>query len=256
MRKIISLFALILIWFASAGAGAWLIMTKTELVKEPTEEEDPLAEATAGETQTPPATDDQVEEKPTPELPIPVRTKPISADEAFRLSARLRGEQEVLRLREQRIEKEESRLQIIRNDIALEQQEIEGLLGQIQSALKNAREVSDDIELQRQELEEKEAAAGASLQQMQVAKETVDEAVTANLKQMSQWLEGMTPQNGAQWIRDMIDDGEMGYVNQMLGDMDAKQVSKILEALEDTALAAEIAARFAKRSRPVKKKRR
>jgi DNA repair exonuclease SbcCD ATPase subunit len=189
-------------------------------------------------------------------MPVAVRTQPLSADEAFRLSASLRGEQEALKARQVRIEKEESRLQIIRNDISLEKQEVDGLLGQVRTALESARSVVDDIQNRRQELEQREQEASVGLQQMAAAKEKVAKAEQDNLKQMSRWFQGMSPDNAAKILRELGNNGEMDAVIQMLGNIEDRDVARILTAVEDADLVAEIVEKFSRLPRPEKPKRR
>jgi hypothetical protein len=189
-------------------------------------------------------------------MAVAVRAKPMSADEAFRLSASLRGEQEALKLREQRVEKEESRLQIIRHDIALEKQEVDSLLGQVQTALQNARQVVDDIQLQRQELDKKQQEANSNLQQMQAIKEKFDNSEQDNLKQMSRWFQGMAPENAAKILRELGNNGEMDSVIRMLSNIEDREVARILTAVEDADLVAEIVERFSRLPRPEKVKKR
>ncbi len=247
------LFAVLL--FSLGAVGSWYFaqyhprqepVTAEQVLSPPTQ---PLAEPPE------PAPSDSVTEPADAKLPVPFHGRAMSAAEIFRYASVNRKTMETLRRKEEELRQEELRVQLVQKDIEGKQREIEGVLKQTQDTVAagerllsqlqaEAEKVARERELQQEELEKAKAAQAPSAERM------------ANVKVTAGWLESMSPEDAAETLKNLSNNGKMDFALQLLSYIEQRDVAKILDALHDPTLVAELTEGFRELTRPQKKKMR
>ena len=178
------------------------------------------------------------------EMPVVVRSRPMSPEEVFRYGVTLRNREGALKKQQNQLKTEQLQLKLIQDDIRGDQRELEGMLTQIRDEIATAEKLLASIQQERRRMQE-ELKGQTEYKQQELE----------NIKRMSQWVEGMTPETAAEFLRELSDDGKMETAIQLLGYFEERKASKILEAMNDPALIRQLIEKFKGLKRPKKKTR-
>lgn len=190
------------------------------------------------------------------ELPVAVRPRPMSPEEIFRYGVSLRNREDLVHQREQAIEKELARLKLIQEDIRGEQRDIDGVLEEIRAELQNSDEMLTRVQTERSKLQEAKVDAEKKLTELEKSKSVVKAHEAENVKVMSKWFEGMSPEQAAQYLRELSNGGKLETAVQLLSNFEEREASKILAAMNDPALVIQLTESFKQLKRPEKPARR
>ena len=247
-----SMFAVFL--FALGAAGSWFYLQ----MEGDDDDETKPAEQQAAVEPTPAGVDSLLADGRSgkeADLPVPVPSKPLSAEEVFRFGAMNRDRHEQLRKREDRLKKEETRLKLAHKDIEARQREIEGVLAQVNDTLSAGEKLLNEIKQASEQLEKEKQDVEKKLESLQQSEQENNVGEQVSLKIAANWLQGMKAEDAAETIRELINEGNMDFALIVLANIEQRNVAKILEAMKDPVLVAELTERFPKVQRPVKKKR-
>jgi chromosome segregation ATPase len=179
--------------------------------------------------------------EPTPnDMRIPVHPKSMSTEELYRFLATNRGNLESLRQRQDEIRKEELRLQLVQKDIEGQKREVEGILTQTQQTLEAAEQMLAQIQQERQSLASERQQHQQELNNLQSVKDVPDEDRQTNIKKMAELLGQMTAEEAAEVLKNLANKGNTDYVLRLLDNIEQRDAAKILDALGDPALVAEL----------------
>lgn len=229
---IIAILTSIVLFAASAGTSMYL--------NQPVEEVDPVEEMK--KLDLPP-------DEPFPELPVkkmvpqmPVASRPdqaltIEAVRQMTESAEKRHKQ--LDDRELQLQKEEDRVQILFNDLKRQSNELtsfsEGVEAKVEAMDRmnvELQQVLAKIETQKKELEKLEQKTGI---------ETDESAkLSEKVKTVKSWFETLEAQQAADILVEKSNQGDMKFAAELLHSLQGRQKAKILSAINDPALAAEL----------------
>ena len=251
MMKLLKSLTFGLLLFGMAGAGSWFMMNRPDpAAADPDSGQEPAA---AAPTQDP--TDPEAPPKLS-DVPVPVRAKSATAEEIFRLGAALRRQQEALGQREEALQQKELQLKLVHEDVRNQQRELEGLLAQIQDALKSGEALKSNILQAREQLEQRRSEAQHQLQQMDKAESQRDESQSANIKKMSQIIQNMPVDGASAYLRQAIDAGNMDSAVQVLANLEERDAAEVLHALGDPVLIAQLMDGLQNMKRPSSPRRR
>lgn len=246
-----SLFAVLL--FALGAAGSWYF-TEYLAEKESVNEE---------QLQSPPspvlpreadaATDRTTAEAAAAKLPVPFHGRAMSAAEVFRYASVNRKTMETLRQKEEELRQEELRLQLVQKDIEGRKLEIEGVLRQTQTTLEAGERLLSDMQIEAQNLAKQRELQQQELENVKEAQAPSAERM-ANVKVTAGWLESMSPEDAAETLKNLANNGKMDLALQLLSYIEQRDVAKILDALNDPTLVAELTEGFREITRPRKKR--
>jgi flagellar motility protein MotE (MotC chaperone) len=80
----------------------------------------------------------------------------------------------------------------------------------------------------------------------------MDASEEQNIKKLSTWVQGMDAPTAANLIRTMADNGKMDVAVRLLANFEEREASKVLAALNNPELMAELADKFRTLQRPTK----
>ncbi len=189
------------------------------------------------------------------ELPVAVHGRALSAEEIFRYGAVNRKNIAMIRQREERVRREEARLELIKQDIHEQKTEIEGILQQTQQSIDQAQHLLEQLEAERQQLvaEKQKLAEQVAASRQETTLPDADRR--ANLKEIATKLSGVEATSAAKYLETLYNDGDTELALQLFSEIEPRSSAKILEVLEPT-LAAQLIKNYAERPRPALQKKR
>lgn len=245
MKSLIKLIAFAGLMFGISAAGSWWMATH------------PLhsADAGTGESATAPASTTAAFDL-TGELPIAVRPKIISPEELLRNAMSLRSREAALLQQEEAARQRQSRLELMQADIQGEQTEVEGLNAEVKTQIEAANTLLAKIAEERAAMEQQRLDSEAKLKEYQDAQTKMDASEAQNIKRMAAWIQGMEEATAADFLKELANDGKTDIAVQILSNFDEREASKVLGAMDDSALMIELAEKFRTMQHPEKDKTR
>lgn len=260
MKKLIVLGMYGLIVFAVSGASAWFFHSKAvEEANAVPEEPKPTSvtpqKAVSPDILTARTPDDVV---PDQESPVAVRPKSMSVEEIVRLGLSLKSREQGLKDREIAFRRIESRHQLVLADIEAEQKEIQGLVAQAQDQRATTVEILKEVRQRQLEMEKQsQAAASAESQKKPAPADGPSESdKTANLKDLTEVVQSMTPENAASVMKEFANNGKTDMAVQILSKLEERKAASILDSMKDEKLVSEFLEKFVSLKRPEKPKAR
>jgi hypothetical protein len=122
----------------------------------------------------------------------------------------------------------------------------------VQSLIGKAEALLGDITQKRQQASQETQKAQQELDKIKSASVQYEREERKSIKQMAGWFQKMEPEAAAEHLRGLADDGKLDTVVQMLADMEDRDVARILAAISDRALVAQLTDKFTKLKRPDK----
>ncbi len=186
-------------------------------------------------------------------LPVPVRGERLSVEELFRFGAMYREQQQLLLRREDELQRRQSRLKLIRDDVDGSRREFDGLRAQVDDTATRVKKAFSDLETEQQDFDQEKVSAESELQKLEEARNDANEEETVNLRRISSWFQSMPAEKAAEYIRELSNEGKMESAVKLLGNIEERTVAKILSAMDDAALVVELTEAFRRAKRPVPK---
>jgi flagellar motility protein MotE (MotC chaperone) len=252
MKKMIGLALYGLILFGVSAGGAWFLKSQ-QAADQQTAEDDTSTEVDEVEMllQKP---DPLLVPETTPEddiLPVAVRPQAMSVEEIVRYGLGLKNREQAIRNREEALQRTETQHRLILADIEGEQKEIEGLLAQARDQRMAADELLQRITAKKTELEaerlkaaEQSAAGGTA--------DILDDEQQANLKDLTEVMQSMTPEGASEVLREFANNGKMDMAVHILANLEERRAAAILDSMEDKTLLGELVDKFTELKRPPK----
>ncbi|MEM7312987.1 MAG: hypothetical protein AAF497_07530 [Planctomycetota bacterium] len=184
------------------------------------------------------------------ELPVAVRGKPLSAEELFRFGAMYREQQEALNLREKELERRQSQLKLIHDDLSGSRKEYDGLRAEVRDAIQKASLVIQQLQQQADEIKAQQPDTPEGNQPGAAAQPVVDNS--ENIRKIAAWLESMPVESAAEYIKELSNSGQIDSAVEFLGNIEERNASKILATMEDPTLVVQLTEAFlqVKRQKP------
>jgi flagellar motility protein MotE (MotC chaperone) len=248
-----SLFAVFL--FALGAAGAWFIV-QYQSDKEGNEAESSETsedQEIGPHGEAPPSSDHASHDA---HLPVAVRGRPMSAEELFRFGAMNRKNIEAIKHKEEELHKEEMRVELLKKEIEGRKREVEGILQQTQQAVDVGQKLLNQLREQQQQLNSEKEQLQKQQEEFRKAKDTPNEDKQANLKSAAGWLQSMKSEDAAEALKELANDGKMDFALQLLANIEERNAAKILAAMKDPTLVADLTEAFRELKRPPATKRR
>lgn len=262
MMNLIKLMAFGLLVFGVAAGGSWIAMSKQHAADVASDEEHAATEehasadsAHAGPAHGAPAgaghgaTTEQHDET---ELPVVVRPKMLTPEDILRNAMSLKAREEKLVQRERAAEQEEVRLGLVQSDLQGEQVTIETLSSDVKSQIESANQLLARIYDEKSALDRERLNNAEEAKKFEETKTEMNSLEQQNLKQLSTWIQGMDADSASAFILELANNGKMDVAVQMLANFEEREASKILAALNNPKLMAELAEKFRTLQRPTK----
>jgi len=228
--KFVRMILMCVVLFGGSAALSWFLRPGLETPQEETGLESTNVSVPA---ETP-------EPIPTPEL-TPSETLP--AETVLRLRDSIMQKEVQLKKREDYLREHEKRIRFMIDDMHRERTEMDDMLVEAERRSQAARGMLERVQEQTSllpsnvsdKLEGGAAGAGAA---------PMTETQRQNLANVGEFLSGLAPEQAASTIKEFCNNGKMDMVARLLSMMESRTVSKMLDALGDPALVAEILERI------------
>jgi hypothetical protein len=262
MMNLIKLMAFGLVMFAVTAGGSWFAMSKQHAAaitaddEHATTDEHAPAETLRAETSHGPATGTThsapAQHHDEEELPVVVRPKMSTPEDILRNAMSLKAREEKLVQRERAAEQEAMRLGLVQSDLQGEQVTIEALAADVKMQIESANQLLTRIYDEKSSLDRERLKNADEMKKFEDTKTEMNDLERQNLKQLSTWIQGMDSAAAAAFIKELSNDGKMDVAVQMLVNFEEREASKILAALNDPELMADLAEKFRTLQRPTK----
>lgn len=259
MMKLIKLMAFGMLVFGMSAGGSWFAMTKQHAPATATGEhrEGNTAHAQASHGDAPAAdvhspASHGAHGHPDDALPVVVRPTMLTPEDILRNAMSLKTREEKLVQRERAAQKEEMRLGLVQSDLQGEQVAIEGLATGVKAQVEAANQLLTRIIDEKSMLDRERAQNAADLKKFEATRTQMNGVEQQNIKQLSTWIQGMDSISAAAFVKELANDGKMDVAVQLLANFDEREASKILAALNNPRLMAELAEKFRTFQRPTK----
>lgn len=247
MKNLIILGASFVVLFVAAAGGMhlWLQQNKTTTA----DNKDPKDDKKGKEEPK----DKGIKEPAKPKTPDKEPAK--DDDPATKLALKL--EKEAIRNRELRLEKRQSQLELILQDIRTERDEADKLNKQAAVELKRQEDLRAQAEALRKQDEDAKAVAGkgsgfgvGAAPLPPKPADLPDPNEKKNIEKMAVMFESMAPETAAKIAQQMADSGKMGIVVKVLLQMRERSAGRLIEQIPDPALAGQLLDAIGKTKRP------
>lgn len=176
-------------------------------------------------------------EDTTPIAPPPPSTP---SEQVTRLLARLQEREGELKRREEDVRKQETRLEILLEDIKAERSVLDGLRKRFDDELKRLNDKDATIATKAKGLDEQKAAAKKLLDEMRKRQVDLEKGESGNITRMASLMDSMDSDKGAAIIRQLAEGGQKDTAVKVLGLMKDRKAAQLLAAMTDVQLAAEL----------------
>jgi flagellar motility protein MotE (MotC chaperone) len=244
----------LLIFGAAAGGSVYLLQmqAKTAEPKESDDEQSPSLGAIE-KSQVDVSPEDKDSSTPNAsQMPLAVRSRPMSAEEIYRYGVAFRKRQDALNKREQSIGRQESRLKLLMKDLQGEQKELEGLQEQVRKKASDAQALLQAAAEKENKVirEQQEAVKNMKNTPNPAEKSTVNEQ--DNIKKLAAWFQQIEPETSAEYVKELMNDGNTNTAVQIMSHFEEREASKILAAMKDPKLVVQFLEEFKKFKKPAK----
>lgn len=186
------------------------------------------------------------------DLPVVVRPRMETVEDIVRNAQVLKAREEKLVVRERAAEQEQMRLQLVQSDLQGEQTTIEALAEEVKAQIESANQLLVRISDEKNLLDQERQRNEQQMEEFKNDQSKMEAFEQQNLKQLSTWVQGMDATTASQFIKELANNGKMDVAVQLLSNFEEREASKILAALNNPKLMAELAEKFRTLQRPTK----
>lgn len=256
MMKLIKLMAFGIVVCAMSAGGSWFARSRQHATTEPVggeaAHESVASTSEAGAVPPPEGEHGHAAHDSAEGLPVVVRPRMLTPEDILRNAMSLKATEEKLNLREQAAQQHEYRLGLVQNDLEQEQTAINSLASEAKEQIESANRLLTRILDEKTRLDGERQRNTEEVKQFQDAQTKIDASEEQNLKKLSTVVQGMDVQTAATLIKTMADNGKMDVAVRMLANFEEREASKVLAAIGNPELMAELADNFRTLQRPTK----
>lgn len=229
-----------LVVFAIAAGGSWFV--KNSVLAPEDQDTDDTEEQDDAEAEVPTGLMKPGEK--TELMPVAVREESMSVEELLRFSMSLKERAKQVQEHEEQFQARKTRQELLLADVKAEQQSIEGMRSELAKQLTSAKEMIDELNNIRDQITAEREKTKQEFTDIEAKQIEITGQHQTNDKQLSDWLQGMTPEKAASVLREMANNGQMAVAIQLLANFEAREAAKILDAIEDPKLVNEFVTEF------------
>lgn len=235
MKSLLTTIIIGILFFGISAGVSWLFLYKPA---EPTEDE--IAQTTPTEEYAfPPKIDesDQVDE-----MPVSLRPDmPISTEALTELAQSIMKKQRAIYEAEQRLKKEEKRINLLFEDVRRERDELIALGQKIDAKVIQAREATKVLQMESQKLDTQTDALSKLEKKMgKTNVDVADEELERRVRVVKDWFKNLEPKQAANYITEFANRGDIDFAAKLLDSLEDRHIAKVLAAFDDATLVAQI----------------
>jgi hypothetical protein len=233
MKKIIAMGVVVIVLFGLSAGASWML-NHNGLQETKTEEGQEAEGGKAHKNTAPVGTGHET----------PTNLRPgfnADSDAAGQLLVAVKSEKEALKTREKQLATRQKSLDLILLDIRTERGVIDELRKQLDEELKTASEKMDAIERRSGDVSKQSKQTQAKALEVDDRWSKFADSEKDNYKHIAQVYENMEAEAAAESLQKMADNGKMDIAAKVLTQMSERKAARLLTALPDKALAAQLA---------------
>ena len=200
---------------------------------------EPIADSVDQESTLPP---DQ-KEVPKKVAAMPVAHRPeksISLEAVLQMSDSIKKMEEKLLLREKKLAKEEQRVQLLFNDVATEQDELQAFSEGVDAKVAAMERMAEALRETLATLDARKAELVALEKKTGVDDESQKEKMDDKINGVKGWFANLEAEQAADYLKEFANTGKLEFAASLLHKMQDRQKSKILAALNDPVLVSQL----------------
>ncbi|MDG2013851.1 MAG: hypothetical protein P8J33_10115 [Pirellulaceae bacterium] len=231
--KFVKMIIMCVVLFGGSAAISWFLRPATQ----ETENDLPTGlESTQVAVETAPPTPlPSVDLQPSESLPT---------ETVLRLKDSIMQKEVQLKQREMRLVEHEKRIKFMIDDMHRERTEMDEMLVEAEERAQVARGMLEKVQEQTSLLSLNDGGKNGGVADAGAGAAPMTETQRQNLANVGDFLSGLEPEQAASTIKEFCNNGKMDMVARLLSLMESRTVSKMLDALGDPALVAEILERI------------
>ena len=237
MKSILAAIIVGIILFGVSAAVSWFMIFKQ---LNPTEEAKASRDRVDDQgISFPQAIDDSAKVKVMPVGPRP--EMPVTVEAVTELAQSIMEKERKLIESEDRLKKDEKRINLLFEDLRREREELSALGERIDARITQARETVELLKVENQNLAEQTKAL-SSLEK-KTGKSTEDvatEEIDGRVKLVKDWFNRLEAEQAAKFLKEIANKGDIEFAAKLLDSLDDRNIAKILSAFDDAPLVAEI----------------
>jgi FtsZ-binding cell division protein ZapB len=171
---------------------------------------------------------------PRPELPVTVEA-------VTELAQSIMEKERKLIESEDRLKKDEKRINLLFEDLRREREELYALNERIDAKITQARETVELLKVENQSLSEQTKAL-SSLEKKtgKTTDDVADQDIENRVKVVKNWFNNLEPETAADYLKEFANQGDIRFSAKLLESLDDRKIAKILSAFNDAPLVAQL----------------
>lgn len=175
-------------------------------------------------------------------MPVAMRPDtPVTVEAVTKLAASIMKKEQAVFDKQKYLQKEEKRLNLLFEDLKREQEELTAFGQKIDAKILLARETTELLKQENQTLtEQTKVLSSLERKHNKTSSDVVDDEVAARVDIVKGWFQKLEAESSAKLLKEFADRGDLEFAGRLLDSLDERQIAKILDAMNDSALVAQI----------------
>ena len=237
MKTLISaLLVGVLLFAGSAGVSWYLVILQEKTAEEVVSGEEP--------------TDDHPSEFPTSidetdkvdAMPVALRPEvPVTVEAVTELAQSIMKKEQSLNDSFTQLKKDEKRINLLFQDLKREREELEAFGQRVEARILEAREAVELLKLENQSLaDQTKTLTSLENKTGKTSDDAENSELDSRVQSAKKMFSSMKAEQAAEYLKEYANRGELEFSARLLNSVDERQITKILEAFNDTPLVAQI----------------
>jgi small-conductance mechanosensitive channel len=181
-------------------------------------------------------------------MPVALRPEtPVTVEAVTELAQSIMEKERALFENQQKLKREEKRINLLFEDVKRERDELEAFGDKIDAKLREAREALELLRMESKSVSD-QARVLSDLEE-EIGKtriELVDDELDRRVKVVKNWFKDLDPEQAANYLKEFADRGDLEFAARLLDSLQDRQIAKVLAAFNDAPLVAQIVDSFTK----------
>lgn len=237
MKTILAAIVVGIMLFGISAGVSWFLIYK---------QLNPVVEEVEAAEESPDATDqfptivkesDKVES-----MPVALRPEiPVTVEAVSELAQSIMQKERDLMESRKRLKKDEKRIHLLFEDLRQERDELAAFGEQIDAKVMKARETVELLKIENETLAQQTKALSALEKKTGKTPDDVEtDLIDVKVKKVKNWFTKLEPTKAADYLKEFANQGEIEFSARLLDSMEDRHIAKILAALNDAPLVAQI----------------
>ncbi|MFK7765612.1 MAG: hypothetical protein AB8B55_00115 [Mariniblastus sp.] len=242
MKTLITAIIVGIFLFGGSAAASYFLLMPPEETAEEIEQED------SGELQETFVPSVEESDK-VPAMPVSLRPEtPLTVEAVTELAQSIMKKEQALIDDQRKLQQEKKRIEILFEDLKRERDELKALGERIDAKVIQAREAMEGLKLEKESIQQQtKTLSKLEKKTGKTSKDVVKDALDDRVTVAKNWFKGLDPPQAADFLKEFANRGDLEFAARLLDSLEDRQVAKILAALNDAPLVAQIVDAYTKK---------